>query len=48
MNQNKKPSWKERFSNWAMSSEGLMIMNLLSVFFSGVAIGISITKFLLT
>lgn len=48
MSQNKKPSWRERLSNWTMSREGLMMMNLLSVFFSGVAIGINITKFLLT
>ena len=43
MDSNKKPSWKERLSNWTPTTWDIQ---LVSVFLSGIAMGISLTLLL--
>lgn len=46
MGSNKKPSWKERLSNWAPTTWDVQLVQLISVFLSGIAVGISLTLLL--
>lgn len=41
MNGKKKPSWKERLSNWAPSDFSCQLMTLLSAYLSGFALGVA-------
>lgn len=47
MNDNKKPGWTERFSNWAPSDFSCQLMTLLSAYLSGFALGVTFTVILL-
>lgn len=46
MDNNKKPSWRERLSNWTPTKWDVQLVQLISAFLSGVAIGISLTVLL--
>lgn len=48
MKQSKKPGWKERLSNRTLSAEAALVIAYIAVFASGISLGISITKILLT
>lgn len=42
MNNDKKPSWKERLSNWVPSELVVILLGMTSTCLSGIAMGISI------
>lgn len=42
MNNDKKPSWKERLSNWVPSELVAILLGMTSTYLSGIAMGISI------
>lgn len=42
MNNDKKPSWKERFSNWVPCELVVILLGMTSTYLSGIAMGISI------
>ena len=48
MKDNKKPGWKEWLSDRAPSAETALVFSYIAIFISGVSIGISIAKILLT
>ena len=48
MDNSKKPSWKERLSGWAPTEFDIQLVTMLSVFLSGIAMGISLTLLLLS
>lgn len=47
MNQNKKPSWKERLSNWVPSEFLVVLLGMTSSYLSGIAMGISIATIIM-
>lgn len=47
MNQNKKPSWKERLSNWVPSELLFVLLEITFSYLSGIAMGLSIATIIM-
>lgn len=47
MNQNKKPSWKERLSNWVPSEFLFVLLEITFSYLSGIAMGLSIATIIM-
>ncbi len=47
MNNDKKPSWKVRLSNWAPSELVVILLGMTATYLSGIAMGISIANIIM-
>ena len=47
MPDNKKPSWKKRISNWGPEKRKMLLVIMLSIYLSGISLGISIAVIVL-
>jgi len=47
MDNNKKPSWKERLSNWVPSEFVVILLGMTATYLSGIAMGISIVTIIM-